>query len=139
MKEIVIILRCLQLFAHNAHNTVARVIFFQDHEFLNEVYTAAETDYDSVIERIIGLFGSESINLNEIQVMAVQKLNKLPTQVKENSTLMQIILELEKELCMHIEQIVRQNGITVGTEQMLGDIADKSEVRQYKLNQRIKK
>lgn len=138
MKEIAISLRCLQLYAHNAHNLVSRMVFFQDHEFLGEVYSAAESNYDSVIERIIGL-GQEELDLSQLQVLACTKMTKLPMQVSENLTFMQVILQLEKEISGLIEQKVKSGSCSVGTEQLLGDIADKSEVRQYKLKQRIKK
>lgn len=139
MKEIAILLRCLQLYSHNAHHLVARSVFFQDHEFLGSLYLVAEEDYDSVIERIIGLFGSDGLDLPNIQLMACQKMASLPSLVKENAAYMQVILQLEKELCVHIEELVRSGQTTVGTEQMLGDVADKSEIRQYKLKQRTQK
>jgi DNA-binding ferritin-like protein len=139
MKELAITLRCLQLYAHNAHNLVARIVFMQDHEMLGEIYTAAEGDYDSVIERIIGLYGSEQVNLVEIQHMACQKMATLPSVVKENSMYFQAILQLESDICTKVNELVRGQKVTVGTEQMIGDIADRSEVRQYKLKQRIKK
>ena len=139
MKDLAIHLRCLQLYAHNAHNTVARIVFMQDHEFLAEIYSAAEGNYDDVIERIIGLHGSEALDLKEVQIAAVQKLSTYPSQVKENSVFFQVILQMEKHTCELVEQLVRNNMVSVGTEQMIGDIADKSEIRQYKLQQRIKK
>lgn len=139
MKDLVVHLRCLQLYAHNAHNLVGRVVFFQDHEFLSEIYTTAEADYDSVIERIIGTYGPDAIDLNEIQIAAVQKLNSYPSEMKENSGYLQTILEMEKATCQMVENLIRNSQVSVGTEQLLGNIADKSETRIYKLQQRLRK
>ena len=70
MKELAILLRCLQLFSHNAHNLVEKSLFFQDHAFLGELYSTYEDAYDGVIERIIGLTDSNAINLVEVQIAA---------------------------------------------------------------------
>ena len=41
------ILRFLQFYTHNAHNLLRGPTFFQDHEFLGELYPAYEVDYDA--------------------------------------------------------------------------------------------
>lgn len=134
MKELAIILKALNIFAHNSHNLVSRVVFNQDHEFLAEIYEAADTNYDDVVERMIGL--GMTPDLNEINMLACQKAVSIPLG-QDNFSKLQACLELEKATCQIIEQLVRTNQVTVGTEQMIGNIADKSEVRQYKLKQRM--
>ena len=136
MKELAIILRAMQIYSHNAHNLVERVLFFQDHDFLGEIYPVYESDYDSVIERIIGL-SEVAPNLIEIQDAALVIVKTMPPKEVENSAYLQKIEEMERKLRAHISAIYPKT--TIGTQQLIGDIADRSEQRSYKLKQRIKK
>lgn len=138
MKELVILLRSLNLYAHSAHNLCGRVPFFQDHEFFNEIYSAADVNYDSVIERMIGLSGEESVPSLPEQLEAIhQILSQLPEKgVKENAIFFQVILEKQKMVCAKIEELCK-SGLPQGTIQMLGNIADQSEQFQYKIKQRL--
>lgn len=139
MLQLAIILRSIQLFAHSAHHLVARTPFFQDHEFFGDLYKEAESDYDSVIERIIGLHGEEHVELNSILAEVVQKVANCPSiGVKENKAFYEYQLQFEKELCELIEVLCKNPQISQGTIQKIGDIADRSERRQYLIQQRIK-
>lgn len=140
MKDLAILLRSINLYAHSAHNLCARVVFLQDHEFFNEIYSAANVAYDSVIERIIGLYGEEAVPALPEQLEALhQILSQLPEKgVKENAIYFQVLLEKQKMVCEKIEELCK-SGLPQGTIQMLGNIADASEVLQYKLKQRIKR
>jgi DNA-binding ferritin-like protein len=122
----------MQLYAHNAHNLVSGRTFFEDHAFLGELYATYEAAYDSVVERMIGL--SMEINLAEVQKKAAGMLEKITNPTGD--TIFNCVLECERTLCKTIETEV--SGKTQGTIQLLGDIANASEVRQYKLNQRLK-
>lgn len=137
MREIIILLRTMQLYAHNAHNLSRGSLFFQDHEFLGDLYPEYEKHYDSVVERMIGL--GQQIDLLEVQVMAVEQLRSLPSMSQENKEMFMLILDMESSLCSLIDAIIQGSNPSEGTRQMLGDICDKSEARQYKLNQRIRK
>lgn len=133
-------LRAMQIYAHAAHHLVARAPFHSDHEFFGEVYPEYEADFDGVSERIIGLHGEEYMNLNEQLAAVSSKLQGLPTTgVKENATFYQALLQLEQELCSMGNQICKHPEASEGLKQLVGGICDKSEVRQYKMKQRIKK
>jgi len=136
MKELAIYLRCLQLFTHNAHNVVKGAVFLQDHSFLGDLYPAYEDEYDSVIERIIGLADISMEELIIIQTSALEKLKQYGATQSENKGYFSVILKMEKELCLLIESIVHE--ASQGTQQLIGGIADNSEVRQYKLKQRVR-
>ncbi len=140
MKELAILLRSLNLYAHSAHNLCGRIPFFQDHSFFNEIYTAADSNYDSVVERMIGLYGEDSVPSLVEQLEAVHQIvSQLPEKgVKENAVFFQIILEKQKMVCAKIEELCK-SGLPQGTIQMLGNIADQSEQLQYKISQRLKK
>lgn len=138
MLQIAIQLRAMQLFTHSAHHLCARTVFHQDHEFFSEVYQAVEDDYDTVIERIIGLTGEASVDLNVIMTNVSEKLKSCPSVgVKENKVFYQKLLEQEKQLCQMVEVTCKTPGTSQGVIQSLGTIAEKSEVRQYKINRRV--
>lgn len=130
--NIITILRFLQLYSHNAHNLLKGPTFFQDHEFLGELYPAYEADYDAVVERTIGSKGA--IDLISIQKMAIVQLEKTG-QCKSFDECFEEILHWEGVLCKAIEKIAPQSS--QGTMQLIGDIANKSEMRIFKLKQRI--
>ncbi len=138
MKDVLIHLRVMNLFAHSAHNLVARMPFHQDHEFFGEVYAAVDTDYDGVAERIIGVYGESAMNLAEIIQAVSVKVAQLPSiGVKENKLFYNVQLQLEQELCKLCQAAIA-SGVSEGTKQMLGDVCNFSEIRQYKIKQRIK-
>lgn len=137
MKEIAILLRLLQLYSHNAHNLVKGSLFLQDHDFLGELYPQYESEYDSIIERMIGL--GQSVDLVEVQALAVEQLKSLPSMSQENKESFMLILDMEKSLCSLVEAMIVGMKPSEGTKQLLGDVCNKSEMRQYKLNQRVRK
>lgn len=135
---IIVHLRAMQLYTHHAHNLCARIVFQQDHDFFGEVYSALDGEYDGVVERQIGLFGEDKLDLTAIIVQVHSKLKGLPTVgVKENKVFYTQLLEMEKQLLSAIQAVIN-TGVSEGTRQMLGDICDRSEVRQYKIKQRLK-
>lgn len=131
MEEIVIVLRYMQLYSHQAHNLVKGKTFFQDHDFLGEIYPAYEKDYDDVVERSIWI--GKPVNIMQTNQKASGLLSE-DSELSIESCLRQL-LSSEKFLCSAIEEV--KDEFSEGTRQMLGNIADKSEVRQYKLKQRI--
>ena len=132
MNNIAIILRALQFYAHNAHNLAKGKTFLEDHEFFGELYGAYEGEYDSVVERMIGL-GDEP-DLNSITKQAAEAATA--NDFKDNDMAFSVLLVTEKELC---DAIAKETpGATDGTQNLLQGIADNSEMRQYKLKRRIK-
>lgn len=131
--------RALQFYAHHAHHVCARIVFSQDHAMLAEIYTKAETDYDNIIERYIGLKGDAALDESKVLMMACQKVQKLPMKdVKENKILLKACLDLILEINSKIEPLCKEPNASQGTIQMLGNIADANEVLVYKLKQRLK-
>lgn len=138
MLELICTLRASQLFLHHAHLLSKGSLFIQDHEFLGELYPELEGHFDSVSERLIGLGGEKQIDLQVVTAKVAEKLKSCPSVgVAENKTFFQKQIEFEKSICSQIEQLCAGN-LSQGTKQMLGDIADKSEIRQYKIGRRIK-
>jgi DNA-binding ferritin-like protein len=140
MKELKILLRSLQLYAHMAHNLCARVVFQQDHEFFASVYEAADNDFDAVMERCIGLYGEDSVpSLTEQLQMISAIIANMPTKgVKENSVFYMNILDIEQKIVAKATEVIK-SGATQGTTQLLGDICNRLEVEMYKIKQRVRK
>lgn len=132
MKNIAVFLRALQLYSHNAHNLASGKTFLQDHDFFGGLYEAYEGEYDSVVERMIGIDGDAP--LNEITEsaceMAVRK-NPFPSE-----DALRVILATEKMLCKEVAKVVP--GVDDGTQNLLQGICDTSMVRQYKIGRRLK-
>jgi DNA-binding ferritin-like protein len=126
-------MRFMQFYAHNAHNLIKGTTFFQDHGYLGELYPKYEEIYDGIIERMIGL--GHEVNLIEINELAFNTM-KQAGSTDDSQKIFTSILSYEQYICKQIETLV--TDVSEGTRQMLGTIADESEMRQYKLQQRIK-
>lgn len=138
MITLLIQLRAMQLFAQHAHNLCARIVFHSDHQFFNEVYETVASDYDGVIERVIGLSGESGLELQQILFGIQAVLKDAPSiNVKENSVYYSYLLHMEARLCELIKSLM--TSMSPGTEQLIGEIANKSEQRQYKIKQRLKR
>lgn len=139
MLELAVLCQAMRIYAHSAHHLCSRVPFFQDHSFFGEVYPAMEDAYDSIIERIIGLYGEDSVELNRIVSEVAAKLQGCPsTGVKENKAFYEQQLKFEKELCSLVETICKNPKASQGVIQTVSTLGELSEIRQYKIKQRIK-
>lgn len=135
--KVAVLLRAGQLYAHHAHNNVRGKVFHEDHSFFGGLYPAYESAYDGCVERYIGLSGQpfDSIKAGHD---ALDLLSDLPRDPGEcNRNLYIGVLHIEKALCKYIESCVKSGGLTEGSRQMLGNLADESEVRQYKIKSRL--
>lgn len=133
MRDLTTLLRAMQLYAHNCHNMIKGPTFFADHEHLGALYPVYEATYDSVVERVIGL-GFDP-DLSQVTLEAASLVASSPVGDKN---CFQVLLVLEQELCSKCQEYISSTPMSEGTKQLLGDICDKSEARQYQLRQRIK-
>ena len=132
MHSIAIHLRAMQFFAHAAHHNVSGNSFFGDHKFFGTTYETLTEQYDSVVERMLGL------NIPVGQHKLVDEANKIyQNTMIETADDFEILLALEKELCDMIETTIKAGTQTQGTTNLLSNIADSSETRQYKLTRRL--
>ena len=132
-----VLFRAAQLYAHHAHNHVQGKTFHEDHDFFGGLYPAYEAAYDGCIERCLSLQG-KPINTISLASDAVDILSDLPSMPGDcNNGFYTGVLHLEKAICTYIESCTK-TPMSEGTRQMLGNLADESEVRQYKIKQRLK-
>ena len=138
MKELMYLLRAMQIYAHNAHHLVKGGLFFGDHSFFGDVYSDLEGDFDDVAERIIGLYGEEALALPAMMQAVHAKLMDAPTVgTPDNKVFFQHQYKLDEILKELIKQIIAA-GVSPGVEQLIGEIANKAEMRCYKVKQRLK-
>lgn len=129
------LLRAAQLYAHAAHNGAKGPTFFSDHEFLEETYKAYEEAYDKVIERSIAQ--GEPIDLAAIGRNAAADAGRFPDPVAfSTQSSFGVLMDYERKICAEIDRIYAEQ--TTGTQNLLAQLADDSETRQYKIGQRLK-
>lgn len=136
--KLVIQLRAMQLFYHQAHNVCGRVSFFSDHGTFGDFYGECEADYDGAAERHIGMYGIQALPFDRIVTEVAAKCKVLPaSMVKENKELFQAGLKLEQELQQLGEMIMKQPGFPEGSKNLIAGMLDKSMVRMYKIKRRL--
>ena len=119
--------RYLQFVSHIGHHLTQGLTFFSDHAFLNELYLAYESQYDIIAERMVGL--DLFPDLANINIDAAKALTN-------STTPFATLLDIERKFCIEVK--VAMPLVSEGTANMLAQFADDSEVRQYKINQRLK-
>lgn len=133
-------LQAMKMCYHNAHHIASRVGFFADHDSLGSFYGQLDSDFDDVMERSIGLYGTEVANLGVIMQGVAAKTATCPSnRATDNSALFSHGLQLETELVGLVEAICKSPECKESTKQLISEIGNKSEMRQYKIKQRIKK
>lgn len=136
MNELAIRLKLLKQYAHMAHNLVKGEAFFQDHEFLGDIYEKIDGHYDNVIERMIGL--DMEPNIAQINLEAAKRLQVTGGKVADCHEALGTVMGRLNSICELIEQECRNKSLSQGTLQLLGGMADEYEVLKYKIKQRLK-
>lgn len=133
MKELATLYRSAQFYAHMAHNIAKGQTFLEDHEYFGTLYAAYEEAYDGLIERMIGLGGNPDIPSITVEA-ATMVADHDSSQTTQSC--FAYLLKFEKSFCEEVKRIMSKN--TVGTQNFLQGLADQSEMRQYKIGQRLK-
>lgn len=136
--QITVLLRAIQIFYHAAHNTIYGPTFVADHGLLGDFYPQAEEDYDSVAERFIGLNGADAFDWLEINQKSINFLahNKADSK-KEAEEKFSFGLLLEGRLIECCGETEKAVEYSFGTKQLIGDVANRAEMRVYKIKQRL--
>lgn len=130
MKNLAILARALQLFAHNAHNLCSGPTFHEDHEFFGGLYGKYDGIYDLLVEKMIGI--GETPDLLEINKTAAGAVAGFTT----NQGAYQVLFATETAFQTNIRKEYAKASI--GVQNLLAQLYDDSENRQYKIKQRIK-
>lgn len=132
--DVVVKLRALQMAYTHIHHHVKGCSFFADHGAAATFYEAAAGDADAASERLIGLFGSEALNLDYFQ--KASELVKDLGQGKNNELWMAALV-MEKDLIKSIEELCKELP-RESDKQLYSGISDKAVSRTYLLKQRLK-
>ena len=136
MKDIISTTRTLNLYYHHLHNIAHGLPFEGDHEMMSRFYTQLEGSYDSLIERYMGL-GADGGKECLIHILSgvVSVISQIP-EGNDMDVHFRHALELESGIQSMLEAEAESSSL--GTENLLAQLADESESRVYKLNQRLK-
>ena len=133
MEDLAIILRAAQLAAHARHHTVKGPSFFEDHEFLGELYGTYEGLYDDTIEKMIGL--KQPVDMAKIirgaANLSVSMLQRYPNVDRW----FDMVLTIEESIRTEVTAVL-EAGASNGVQNFLQGIADASEKRTYLVRQR---
>lgn len=136
MKDLLAITRTLNLYYHFLHNVAHGEAFGSDHKMTGAFYEELDTEFDSVSERHIGLSGDvSSATLLYTISEAASILSTMP-DTEDMLSYFKYALDLEKQLRAEVD--LAMQDATEGTKNLLAGIADRSEVRDYKLKQRVR-
>lgn len=137
LEKLALVLRALQLYGQHAHNNCVGKSFLSDHKMFASSYEEAADAYDSVVERIIGSTG-KPVDTLALSFEAIKVTVPCSKEAGEcNSEFLKGVLKLEVAICSYIDEVCKSEKLPEGTKQLIGDIADKSMSRQYKLKQRL--
>jgi DNA-binding ferritin-like protein len=128
MTDLLALFIALRDFSHIAHLSVTGEAFFSDHEFFGEYYQALDTAYDSVAERAIWL--ETKPDLFTVHANA----NKLLATMKDRRDWFVCLAEGEAKLREELTTAIAT--ASEGTKNLLAQLADESERREFKLKQR---
>ena len=134
MDSLAILLRAHGNVARNFHNMVKGNAFFADHSAFGAIYEEVEGDYDAVVERCIGT--GEDINLCDVTTQAASKASSYDCSDMAADEMCAVLLGMERTLQAKCAEL--NKGASLGSQNLLQGISDRSEMRVYKLRQRIR-
>lgn len=134
MQTLAAIYRFLQLLAHSGHHMARGCCFLHDHPFLGDLYKAYDAAFDLLCERMVGCGDIKDAKARlALDAKAAGYLAKADTEeLDEAEDYYNLLLEMEKEICTKIAALSKDK-LSQGTMNLLAQLADESEQRQYKL------
>jgi DNA-binding ferritin-like protein len=132
MKQLATRYRTGQLLAQEFHHNTQGDTFYQDHAAFESHYEAYADAYDALIERMKGTgveFNESRIGLSAATACVSAKRGKTP------NNLFQSLLDHEQALLAEIAKC--SPTLSIGSQNLVAQLADDAEVRIYKLRQRL--
>ncbi len=129
-------LRVLYLVHQNAHWQTKGPTFYSDHLMFQRLYESAASDADKLAERIVGMFGSEKLDLmsqalymNECLGYATTDKDLVSRGIKAEIKAMEL-LEQAYYTCQSAQ------NLTIGMDDLLMEISSRREDSLYLLRQK---
>lgn len=127
--------RAMQLYYHYCHNLAYGTSFHQDHAFFGASYAEMEDDYDALVEYFISIHGNSSFKTSKVSELVHEELEDLDIENMECVEMYQKAIELEKKFQGYLGKI-NESG-SMGLQNAVQGMATKSDVRLYKMRQRV--
>lgn len=133
MHDLAVTFRAAQLYTHSAHLLAKGATSHQDHKLFGDFYSAHESAFDQVMERMIGL--GHEIDLQSIISSASRMAAAYSFVNFTNETGFRAVEEFEQQ----IRELVRKYvpNVDDGTQNLLQGLADESLARSYHIKQRL--
>jgi DNA-binding ferritin-like protein len=129
-------LRALYLLHQNHHWVTSGSAFYANHLLFERIYKTAQENADLAAEKFIGLFGAETLALEEHPKLIADCLTKFSKQSPVESS-----LAAEKEFLQLSEEMYNEfknnskDKMTLGLDDMIMSIASQREESVYLLQQ----
>lgn len=134
--SLVISIRSLHLYYHYCHNLTYGPTFLADHNTFADFYTELAGQYDQVSEYAVALLGNSKFDVENINKAIAMRLDGMAVNKLSPGEMFKQALKLEKDLVEDLEALDKKSSI--GMKNLLGDLAQTSDVRTYKIQQRLK-
>lgn len=121
--------RAAQFFAHNAHLLARGPNFMEDHEHFQDLYEAYTSGFDSVAERCIGTGGKPGL-----KTVLRTAVDNVP-EVESNDASFETLLKMEQSVQEQLKTC--DESASLGTSDLMQQLAGESETRCYKIRQRL--
>jgi len=139
-----ILLACLRG-AHWAHWTshwqVEGESQYGDHQLLERIYNGLVKEIDTLAEKIVGGYGSDSVApVDQAQLMANSLLPLVEMRAEANPILRALVVEeaLQKIFKRIYDFLKAQNSLSLGMDDFIMSIANEHETNIYLLRQRLR-
>ena len=129
-------LRSLYIIHQNNHWTCSGPNFYGNHLLFERLYLSAQDNADLAAEKIVGIFGKESVNLTN----QAQLINKIVSKYNNENHIVNS-LKAETDFLILSEKIYEQlkqtENLTLGLDDAIMAIASKREEAIYLLKQAL--
>lgn len=133
--KLVVSIRAMQLYYHYCHNLTSGPTFGSDHAMFNDFYSELACQYDQVAEYTVATIGVAKFDTVKISKAISMRLDKLSVEAMSPDKMFKEGLKLEKSLQEDLEEVDEKGSL--GMKNLIGELAQTSDVRTYKIQQRL--
>lgn len=127
--------RSLQLYYHHCHNLAHGPSFHSDHDFFKAAYQAAEANYDTLVEYFIALYSNKKFKTGAVIQGVALALEDMKIEEMCCCAMYDSAVGMELDFQKSLESV--NKGARLGLQNAVQGMATESDVRLYKIRQRI--
>lgn len=129
--------RAIQLFYHYCHNLVHSESFHEDHAFFGAAYKAFDTYYDQLVEYFVALYTHKKFKTAEISEAVCKLLENVKIEEMCCCDMYEAAIKIEQDFQTCLVKVNSKGSL--GLQNTVQGMATESDVRLYKMKQRIYK